>query len=321
MDLTPQQISSAIPLPTTGNTTTQYYMIPTANLPLLAPVRLIPLIGDPLADLLQPDLAVLVNLGYGSITNGWSPGPANVTTPFGFLPTNINLSDLVTALANGAVQGLTNALNDLKNPQLIDLSPLSGFLAGMNTAGFTPSTTPTLLQLLAGFATLGNAGVPVSASGGILNTLSSVVSGDLAVGKPIADTVQTIAETLPEYDAQLFTSQLATGNLLGAIGMPIAADLVLGLNTLIVGAAFPIVGAAATTVTQLAEATGVEPNPTDPPPPPPAPTPRRSHPRSPRSPPRSARSPLRSPPLPPRSPRLASSSPQSPLGSRQLAPR
>ena len=31
-------------------------MLPTANLPLLDPVRLIPLIGDPLADLLQPDL-------------------------------------------------------------------------------------------------------------------------------------------------------------------------------------------------------------------------------------------------------------------------
>ena len=65
-DLTQQQISSAIALPTTGNTTTQYYMIPTANLPLLAPVRLIPLIGGPLANLLQPDLTVLVNLGYGS---------------------------------------------------------------------------------------------------------------------------------------------------------------------------------------------------------------------------------------------------------------
>ena len=77
-DLTPQQINSAIVLPTTGDTTTTYYMIPTANLPLLVPVRLIPLVGNPLADLLQPDLRVLVNLGYGSITNGWSPGPANL---------------------------------------------------------------------------------------------------------------------------------------------------------------------------------------------------------------------------------------------------
>jgi PE-PPE domain len=260
-DLTPQQISSAKPLPTTGDTTTQYYIIPTANLPLLAPVRLIPLIGDPLADLVQPDLAILVNLGYGSITNGWSPGPANVTTPFGFLPTNINLSDLVTALANGAVQGVTNALNDLKNPQLIDLSPLSLFLAGLNTIGDTPSTTPTLLQLLGAFATIGNAGVPVTSSGGILNTLTSVISNDLAVTQPLANSALAIGASLPQYDAQLFTSQLQAGNLLNAIGMPIAADAALGLYTLIFGAVFPVVGAAATTVTQLAQLAGLEPNP------------------------------------------------------------
>jgi hypothetical protein len=264
-DLTPQQISSAIPLPTTGTTTTQYYMIPTANLPLLAPVRLIPLIGDPLADLVQPDLAVMVNLGYGSITNGWSPGPANVTAPFGLLPTNINVSDLVTALGNGAVQGVTNALNDLKSPQLFDTSSLSGFLAGLNTFGVTPSNNPTLLQLLAAFATISNEGVPVTSSGGIVDTLTNVVSGDLAVGQPIANSALAIGASLPQYDAQLFTSQLQAGNLLNAVGMPIAADAALSLYTLIFGAVFPVVGAAATTVTQLAELTGLEPNPTDPP--------------------------------------------------------
>src|ERR1700756_1982185 len=79
-DLTPAQISSAVPLQTTGDTTTKYYMIPTPNLPLLAPGRPLPLIGNPLADLVQPDLAVVVNLGYGSITTAgardrptWSP--------------------------------------------------------------------------------------------------------------------------------------------------------------------------------------------------------------------------------------------------------
>ena len=44
---------------------TNYYMIPTQNLPLLDPLRAIPVVGTPLADLLQPDLRVLVNLGYG----------------------------------------------------------------------------------------------------------------------------------------------------------------------------------------------------------------------------------------------------------------
>jgi PE-PPE domain len=261
LDLTPQQISSAIALPMTGNTTTQYYMIPTANLPLLAPVRLIPLIGNPLADLLQPDLRVLINLGYGSITNGWTPGPANVPTPFGLFPTNINPADVLTALANGAVQGVTNALNDLKTPTLFDTSSLSGFLAGFHTIGFTPSNSPSLLQLVAGFTAFGNGGVPVSSTGDVVNTLTSVISNDLAVAKPLADTALAIGASLPAYDAELFTSQLQAGNLLNAVGLPIAADLGLVPFALIAGAIFPIVGAAATTVTQLAELAGLEPNP------------------------------------------------------------
>jgi PE-PPE domain len=259
-DLTPAQISSAVPLQTTGDTTTKYYMIPTPNLPLLAPVRLLPLIGNPLADLVQPDLAVLVNLGYGSITNGWSPGPANVVTPIGLLPTNINPVDLVTALANGVPQGITNALNDLKTPQLFDLSSLSLLLSGLNTHGLTPSPTPSVLQLLAGFATLGNAGVPVSSSGGVVPTLSSVISNDLAVAKPIGDTALALTGTLPQYDAQLFVSQLQAGNPINAVGLPIAADVGLPFALTIDGV-FPVVGAVATTVTQLAQLTGLQPNP------------------------------------------------------------
>ena len=65
---------------------TTYYMIPTETLPLLEPLRAIPYIGNPLADLLQPDLTYLVNWGYGDPACGYSTGPANVVTPFGFLP-------------------------------------------------------------------------------------------------------------------------------------------------------------------------------------------------------------------------------------------
>ncbi|EUA34694.1 PE-PPE domain protein [Mycobacterium xenopi 3993] len=39
-------------------------MIPTQNLPLLEPLRQVPVVGNPLADLLQPDLRVIVELGY-----------------------------------------------------------------------------------------------------------------------------------------------------------------------------------------------------------------------------------------------------------------
>jgi len=253
LNLTPDQINSAVQLPTTGGNTT-YYMIPQANLPLLAPVRLIPLVGDPLADLVQPDLKVLVNLGYGSIDNGWSPGPANVTTPIGLFPTNINPADVLTALANGIPAGITAAVNDLKSPQLLDLSPLSLFLGGASTAeGIIPSPTPTLLQLLDGFAILGNTGTPV--------TPANIGSQLLALPKVLADTTTALAVNLPQYDAQLFSSQLASGNVLGAVGLPIAADLGVAPFVLLAGGVFPVLEAVATPVVQAAQLAGLVPNP------------------------------------------------------------
>jgi hypothetical protein len=48
-------------------------MFPTQNLPLLQPLRAIPVIGNPLAELLQPNLRVLVDLGYNP--NGYADYP------------------------------------------------------------------------------------------------------------------------------------------------------------------------------------------------------------------------------------------------------
>jgi PE-PPE domain len=64
LDLDPGQIANAIPLETlqaAGDSLTDYYMIPVGDLPLLDPLRLIPFVGNPLADPLQPDMTVLVN--------------------------------------------------------------------------------------------------------------------------------------------------------------------------------------------------------------------------------------------------------------------
>ena len=80
-------------------------MITTDNLPLLDPLRWLPF-GNPLADLLQPDLSVLVNLGYGSLYLGWdTQNPPDMPTPFGLFPTNINPADVLTALVPGIPQG------------------------------------------------------------------------------------------------------------------------------------------------------------------------------------------------------------------------
>lgn len=81
LGLTPQQISGAIPLETTGDSLTSYYMIPSETLPILDPLLLTPIIGQPLYELLEPDTSILVNLGYGSITQGWNQAPADVVTP------------------------------------------------------------------------------------------------------------------------------------------------------------------------------------------------------------------------------------------------
>lgn len=110
--LTAAQVGSALLLPTApgyiGNT--QYYMLLTQNLPLVQPIRDIPLLGPALADLIQPDLRVLVDLGYGNI--GIGADYPNVPTPARLW----QVIDPVTVtfdLAKGAVQGPQAALVDL----------------------------------------------------------------------------------------------------------------------------------------------------------------------------------------------------------------
>ncbi|MGH3595986.1 MAG: PE-PPE domain-containing protein [Mycobacterium sp.] len=83
-NLTPAELGTAEQLPTSPgyypDGLTHYYMIPTQDLPLLDPLRdYLPVVGNPLADLSQPDLRVLVDLAYGD-------GYANVPTTAGLLP-------------------------------------------------------------------------------------------------------------------------------------------------------------------------------------------------------------------------------------------
>ncbi len=81
--------STAIQLPTSPGYTghTQYYMFPTQNLPLLQPIRDIPYAGPPIADVLQPALRVMVDLGYND-------GYANLPTPAGLIniPNPVNVA-------------------------------------------------------------------------------------------------------------------------------------------------------------------------------------------------------------------------------------
>ncbi|UQX09643.1 hypothetical protein [Candidatus Mycobacterium methanotrophicum] len=57
--------------------------------------------------------------------------------------------------------------------------------------------------------------------------MTSTLSADAASLLPIADTANTLTTSLPAYDMSLFADQIEAGNLLGAIGDPIAADVAL----------------------------------------------------------------------------------------------
>ena len=110
VDPTPTQIANAIQLPTSPGYTgaTTYYELLTQNLPLVTPLRglLPPPYGNALADLLQPDLRVLADMGYGSGEYANIPTPASLFE----LP---NPFTIVPDLVHGAVQGPQAALVDL----------------------------------------------------------------------------------------------------------------------------------------------------------------------------------------------------------------
>jgi PE-PPE domain len=245
LDLTPQEISSANLLPgseaLTGEGLTDYYLIPNDNLPILEPLLLVPGIGQPLYDLLEPDTRILVNLGYGSITEGWNQGPANVPTTFGLYP-DIDQTQLSDALSNGWQQGVTDALNDLQHPisyqdQVAPLLPFANSLYTIGVAPENPSFTDTVdgLLKLVGFPV---SDVTLSSPpADIIDDISSTLSNEYSSTLAFADSINVLLTSLPAYDANIVTDQLDAGNLLGAILDPMSANTALIPYDLILGAA------------------------------------------------------------------------------------
>lgn len=101
-NITPEQLATAIVAPvspgSTGNTT--YYFIPTQDLPLLRPLNL----PQPLLNMIQPPLRVLVDLGYGDI-GGPNTEYANLPTPASLFPV-VNPINVGSYLLQGTVQGV-----------------------------------------------------------------------------------------------------------------------------------------------------------------------------------------------------------------------
>ncbi|GAB3030524.1 putative PPE family protein PPE42 [Mycobacterium bourgelatii] len=105
---TPPGISSGVIQPvSSSDVLTTYILIPTHDLPLLYPLRAIPLIGDPLADLIQPNLRILVELGYDRTAY------QDIPQPFGLFP-SVDWGALAVQLQEGAAQGVNDALSGLR---------------------------------------------------------------------------------------------------------------------------------------------------------------------------------------------------------------
>lgn len=236
LDPTSLPPGSIVKLPVSSDYTgalanTTYWMVHTQDLPLLDPVRDIPIVGKPIADLLQPDLQALVNLGYGDPRYGYSTSPANLPTQFGLFP-NVSPGVMASALASGTQQGMTAFASDIMAPG-----------TGASLAGIPHSlpSLPSLSSLGATLPALSGASIRASLDGFIHslqvanNHAADALSGALSSGYstllPTADIANAALISIPAYDVNLFLSgigQAAAGDPIGlvnAIGNPIAADV------------------------------------------------------------------------------------------------
>lgn len=220
--LTPDQIAGAIPLATVNPDTQHYYLIPSEHLPLLAPVRAIPVVGKPVADLLEPALRVLVNLGYGDPAYGWSnDGYANVQTTFGLFP-NVAPDVVLDALSKGIADGIGAFMKDV-GPN----GSMARELSALLTPPHIPVAQPSVDDALTALQNL-----ITHTANRITIATASLYSALL----PTADIVNALVTTLPAYDANLFldgVKQAVNGDvitgLVNAFGMPLAANI--GLAT------------------------------------------------------------------------------------------
>ncbi|BEH75347.1 hypothetical protein YM3MPS_11500 [Mycobacterium pseudoshottsii] len=225
--LTPAQIDAAVHLTNTvGPTMTDYYVIRTEDLPLLEPLRALPVLGDPLADLVQPNLKVIVNLGYGDPAYGYSTSPPNVATPFGLWP-EVSPLTIADALAAGTQKGIHDFgyhISHLDLPQITNgsSSPVGNPQAAPTTGPAAPMVSiNTIIDDLQ------------AANSQVANTITEVGAASYAALLPTADIANAAITSVPSYNINLFLDgiqQVANGDPMGfvnAVGYPLAADVAL----------------------------------------------------------------------------------------------
>ncbi len=223
-------------LPTTPGTedAQEYYFIPTPNLPLLAPLRAIPLIGTPLADLIQPALKVIVDLGYADWAHGFGDEadqpPANVLLEFGVFP-DVSPLEVISKLIAGVQQGVQDFIADLLPGGSVaqELSTMASTIRTMmsdtvstiTALASQPIALPSLSDV---FTTVQN--VVAEVSGRVALAASALYATLL----PLADFANSFVFSFPGYAVNLFldgVQQAVSGDLIeglvNAIGRPVAA--------------------------------------------------------------------------------------------------
>lgn len=220
------QVEAAVPLPSTSPSQ-QYFFIPTENLPLLQPLRDIPFIGNPLADLIQPALKVIVDFGYADPAHGFTTGTqpnANELVPFGVTPPfGPVYKEAFTKFFEGIGQGIADFIGDF--------GP-NGSVAREISAFSLPNLGPLGMGATGGF---------IQTVQNVINSVADAISGT-AAGLyapllPTADVINAILVSLPAYSLNLFLYGMekafsgdVLGGLVDAFGLPIAANV--GLITM-----------------------------------------------------------------------------------------
>ncbi|MCB9408768.1 MAG: PE-PPE domain-containing protein [Mycolicibacterium sp.] len=193
---------------------------PPRTLPLLQPIRGIPLIGNPIADLIQPVPKVIVDLGYADWAHGFGSEAdqpdANVLVPFGVFP-DVNPLEVIEKLVAGVQQGISDFIADFGPNGSIakEIAAIS-----LPTLSFALPTPDGLIEAVQHFV-LKSAEWVSGAAGAIYEALL-----------PTADVINSIVTVLPAYNVDLFlegVKQMLGGDLIGglvnAIGLPLAADV------------------------------------------------------------------------------------------------
>ncbi|KAA8966508.1 hypothetical protein [Mycobacterium sp.] len=119
----------------------------------------------------------------------------------------------MSTLATDTESGIKAFEADLANPAVLLPSGAS-------------SSLPSLLDLMSALsADISN---PMATLTDIVDAFSSAASSAYSTLLPTADIVNALLTSLPDYDLTLFTDNLSNGNLLDALGLPIAANTALG---------------------------------------------------------------------------------------------